>query len=115
MRIGIVRDMRESKVKRLLREPGYPELLDLHRADCLGSHRDLDIYAWLRDYEANLQPEQKSPPPLITGETLKEMGYTPGPKFREILTDIEDAQLEGRLTDAHGAREYVREHWPRET
>lgn len=112
MRIGVAQNMRESKVKRLIREPGYPELRELHRVDCLGSHRDLNIYDWLRNYEANLQPEHTSPPPLITGETLKEMGYTPGPKFREILTEVEDAQLEGRLTDAEAARAFVSERWP---
>ena len=37
------------------------------------------------------------PSPLVTGDDLIAAGHVPGPKFREILTAVEDAQLEGRL------------------
>jgi len=34
-------------------------------------------------------------------------GYTPGPRFSEILTAVEDAQLEGHLRDRDAAMEFV--------
>ena len=33
----------------------------------------------------------------MTGDDLIQAGHVPGPKFREILNAVEDAQLEGRL------------------
>ncbi|MEX2015549.1 MAG: CCA tRNA nucleotidyltransferase [Candidatus Hydrogenedentales bacterium] len=113
MRLAAAPDMRASKLKRFVREPGFDELLEVHRLDCLSSHRNLDIYDWLRDYIANLTPEQTRPKPLITGNDLIAMGYEPGPKFKEILGAIEDAQLEGALTSPDSARAYVRENWPK--
>ena len=35
--------------------------------------------------------------PLITGRDLIAAGYAPGPRFKEILTAVEDRQLEGTL------------------
>ena len=36
-------------------------------------------------------------------------GHAPGPKFREILNAVEDAQLEGRLGSRDAALEFVQE------
>ena len=44
-------------------------------------------------------PEQVRPPRLITGDDLKEMGFRPGPLFKEILQAVEEAQLDGRLQE----------------
>jgi poly(A) polymerase len=43
---------------------------------------------------------------------LIEAGYEPGPRFKQVLTAVEDAQLEGRLTSREGAMEYVRREFP---
>ena len=113
MRVSAAPEMRESKRKRLVREDGFPELLELFRIDCISSHNKLDTYEWLRDYAENLSPEEIKPEPLITGTDLIEMGYPPGPKFAEILTAVEDKQLEGDLDSAKSARAYVEATWPR--
>jgi poly(A) polymerase len=55
-----------------------------------------------------IPPEAIRPTPLITGQDLIEAGYNPGPRFKEILSAVEDAQLEGRLTSHHEAMDYVR-------
>ena len=115
MRVSTVKEMRESKLKRLIREEGFSELLELFRIDCLSSHNRLDTYEWLRDYAENLSPEEAKPPLLLSGHDLIEMGYQPGPKFSEILTAVEDKQLEGELTSPEQAREYVRATWPLDT
>jgi poly(A) polymerase len=49
---------------------------------------------------------------LLTGNDLIAMGYTPGPLFKQILAAVEDAQLEGRLTEPEQAREFVRVEFP---
>ncbi len=72
----------------------------------------METYEWLREYADNLEPELAKPPPLLSGEDLKAMGYRPGPLFSEILSTVEDEQLEGRLSSPEDARRYVLEHWP---
>lgn len=111
MRLAHAPQMRESKRKRFVREEGFHELLALCRADCQASHGDESIIDWLEDYRANLTPDAIAPPPLITGRDLIEMGYEPGPQFKEILTAIEDAQLEGTIGDSESARAMVAKRW----
>lgn len=112
MRVAHAPKMRESKLKRFVREDGFHELLALCRLDCLASHRSLDVIEWLQRYIDQLSPEEVKPQPLLTGKDLIEMGYTPGPLFKEILDAVEDAQLEGRITDDDQARAFVRKQWP---
>lgn len=111
MRVAVVRQMRESKRKRLLREDGFAELVELFRLDCLASHNRMDSYDWLVDYASNLKPEEVRPTALMSGAKLISMGFTPGPLFSEILTAVEDAQLEGGVADEAAAEEFVRASW----
>jgi poly(A) polymerase len=108
MRFADVQRMKQSTLKKFLRLPAFEEHLELHRLDCLSSHRQLDSYEYSREQLRSLPPEAIRPTPLITGRDLIEAGYKPGPRFKEILTAIEDAQLEGRLTSREAAMEYVR-------
>ena len=48
---------------------------------------------------------------LVTGNDLIGMGFAPGPRFKEILTRIEDEQLEGRLTTPEEALRYIEKHF----
>lgn len=107
MRLRNVRQMRPSKLKRLLREPYFPELLSLHRADCLASHGQLDLYEFCREQLADLKKEQLRPPALLTGDDLIALGFAPGPLFRKMLTAVEDAQLEGQLASREEALDFV--------
>jgi hypothetical protein len=49
-----------------------------------------------------------SPPPLVTGEDLIVMGLAPGPRFKSILDQVYDAQLEGRVKNLQEGRELAR-------
>ena len=51
------------------------------------------------------------PAPLITGNDLIAMGFAPGPRFKEILTRVEDEQLEGRLMTRDQAIAFVKRHF----
>ncbi len=107
MRISHVRQMRPSTLMRLLREPHFPELLQLHRADCLASHGKLDLYEFCQEQLDALKKEHLRPSALLTGSDLIAMGFTPGPLFREILAAVEDAQLEGQLDSYRAALRFV--------
>jgi poly(A) polymerase len=104
--------MKPSTLKRFLRLPRFAEHLEMHRIDCLASHGDLSIYDFLRRKLEELPPEEIRPAPLLTGHDLIALGYGPGPRFKEILTAVEDAQLEGRLRTKAEALEFVRREFP---
>ncbi|MGC1374003.1 MAG: CCA tRNA nucleotidyltransferase [Candidatus Sulfotelmatobacter sp.] len=112
MRFGHVMRMKESTLKRFLRLPGFDQHMALHRADSLASHGNLSTYEYLREKMSETPPQQIRPEALVNGNDLIAAGYSPGPKFREILEAVEDAQLEGRLQSHDGALEYVRREFP---
>jgi poly(A) polymerase len=113
MRFGDVYRMKESTLKRFLRLPKFDEHLELHRIDSLSSHGVLDAYNYIRDQQRSLPPEAIRPTPLVTGRDLIDAGYEPGPRFREILSAVEDAQLEGRVTTHQAAMQMVAREFPR--
>jgi len=112
MRFGQATRMKESTLKKFIRMPRFDEHLALHRADCLASHRNLATYEFVRQKKDEIPPEKMRPQPLVTGDDLIAEGHRPGPKFREILNAVEDAQLEGRLGSRDAALEFVRREFP---
>jgi poly(A) polymerase len=109
MRFADVTRMKDSTLKRFFRLPGFEQHLELHRLDCQSSHRDLSLYDFVREKFHELPPEQIRPTPLITGDDLIAAGYKPGPQFKELLTAVEDAQLDGSISTKEEAMELVRE------
>lgn len=45
-----------------------------------------------------LPSSELNPPPLLTGDDLKQLGLQPGPAYRMILDSVRDAQLEKRIS-----------------
>lgn len=111
MKFMHVAEMRPSKLKRFLRLPAFDEHLALHRADCLASHGDLANYEFAKEKLQEAPEETLRPAPLITGHDLIAEGFPPGPRFGEILAAVEDAQLEGTLSDRNDAMAFVRERF----
>jgi len=112
MRFGHVSRMKESTLKKFLRMPKFNEHLALHRADSLASHGHLSTYEFIQKKLAEIPPEKIRPLALVTGDDLIAAGYAPGPRFREILEAVEDAQLEGRLLSHEIALDFVRREFP---
>ncbi len=104
-------NMRTAKLKRFLREDGIEELLELARIDALASSGDVRPYEFCRHKLAELEPVQIAPPPLLNGHDLMQLGFEPGPQFKEILNAVEDAQLEGQLATHADAVEWVTLQW----
>jgi len=108
MRFAAVDQMRKSTLKRFVRLPHFEEHLELHRLDCLSSHRNLDSYNAVQRFLAETPEEQVRPQRVLTGNDLSQMGYSPGPLFSEILRAVEDAQLEGQIATKEEAENFVR-------
>jgi hypothetical protein len=51
------------------------------------------------------------PPRLIGGNDLKVLGFAPGPRFKAILKEVEDLQLDGVLASRDDALAFVRNHY----
>jgi poly(A) polymerase len=112
MRFADVERMKDSTFKRFVRMPRFEEHLELHRLDCQSSHKNLALYNFTREKMAATPPADISPEPLITGKDLIAEGYEPGPRFKEILSAIEDGQLDGHLQSKEAAMEFVRHEFP---
>jgi poly(A) polymerase len=108
LRFKDVHEMRTSTLKRFVRLPRFEEHLELHRLDCLASHGSLEAYTFVQRFLMETPLEKVYPPKLVTGDDLKGMGLAPGPRFREILLAVEEAQLEGRLQDRESALQFAR-------
>ena len=113
MRFAHALQMNESTLKKFLRLPHFDEHLELHRMDVLSSNGFLDAYEYARERLASMPPEAMRPQPLVTGDDLIAAGYAPGPRFKEILGAVEDAQLEGRVSTREAAMEMVAREFSR--
>ena len=109
MKFKDVPRMRESRLKRFIRMPGFEDHMELHRLDCISSHGSLENYDFVRRKQSETPPEQLKPNPLITGKDLIAAGYKPGPMFGVVLGEIEDAQLEGAIATRDEAMAMARE------
>ena len=107
MRFGAVEAMKRATLKRFVRLPQFGEHMELHRLDCLSSHRHLDSYEFVQRFLDDTPPEQVRPERLLTGDDLLAMGFVRSPEFARILSGVEDAQLEGQLRTREEAKEYV--------
>jgi tRNA nucleotidyltransferase/poly(A) polymerase len=107
MRFKHVTEMRDSKLKRMLRMDRFEEHLELHRLDCTSSHGHLENYQFTKAKFEESPPEVLRPPRLLSGDDLKEAGYRPGPAFAPMLEAVEDAQLESKIHTREEALELV--------
>jgi poly(A) polymerase len=110
--VSRVQQMPVSGLKRFFRLDRFQDHLELariHRAAAKESFADYDFARRKRSEwgDADIWPR-----PLITGDDLIGMGWPPGPAFKEILTRVEDEQLEGRLNTHEEAMNFVKEKFP---
>jgi poly(A) polymerase len=108
MRFGDVERMKDSTLKRFMRLPKFDEHLEMHRIDCLSSHKDLSLYDFVNEKLRTTPPQEIRPEPLLTGQDLIALGYAPGPRFKEMLAAVEDAQLESKIRSLEEAIELVK-------
>src|SRR5271163_1789543 len=112
MRFGDVHKMKESTLKRFFRLPKFEEHLALHRMDVLSSFGDLGNFEFAKQQYEKLPPEEVRPHLLVTGRDLIAAGYSPGPRFKEMLALAEDAQLEGRIGSRDEGLRLIQQTFP---
>ncbi len=107
IRFGSFAEWRRAKQLRFLSKPNARDHLTFHRADRQSGGGSLETHDLaLRELD---RIEREPPPraPLLTGNDLRELGYPPGPAFREILGALRDEQLEGSLETRDAAVAWV--------
>jgi poly(A) polymerase len=103
--------MRPATLKRMLAEDGFDELMEVAFMDAMASSSYLGFWHFCKHAMSTMTAQEIRPPRLIGGDDLKELGFTPGPRFKAILKDVEDQQLDGLLANRDDALEYVRVHY----
>ncbi len=103
--------MRPATLKRMLAETGFDELMEVAFMDAMASSSYLGFWHFCKHAMSTMTAAEIRPPRLIGGEDLKALGFSPGPRFKEILRDVEDQQLDGALATRDDALEYVRSHY----
>ena len=87
--------------RRMGMEAGFEAALAIRRAESPSEAEAVE--AFLARFG-----EDRSPERLVRGRDLIDAGFTPGPRFGELLEAAFDAQLEGRLASREEAIEFVR-------
>jgi len=108
MKFMHVQEMRVAKLKRFMAEPTFDMELELHRVDCASSNGFTDNYEFLLAKREEFANEPLIPGPLVSGGDLIRLGLEPGPRFKEILENIQTEQLEGRILDRESALAYLK-------
>jgi poly(A) polymerase len=87
----------KSAIKPFLAHDGIDELLALHRALARAAQLSEQHVDFCEQCLRDWPPEVIDPPSLITGDDLRALGLTPGPKFKELLDAVRRAQLDEEI------------------
>lgn len=105
-----VQKMRNSTLKRMMARPTWDDELALHRVDCLGSNGILDNYDFMKAKAEEFSQAPLIPTPLITGRDLMERGWPAGKVLGQVLTAVQNAQLEGQISSKEEALDWVQQN-----
>lgn len=117
MKIKAADKMKKFKLRRFMAMEHFEDLLLVSSADSLSSipadSNDLvGRLDWLErvlDIKSEFDNEVKLPDPFITGKDLIELGFTPGPIFGKIKSDMMDLQLSGEVNTKEEALKVLKD------
>jgi poly(A) polymerase len=103
-----VKKMKKSTLKRMMARPTWADELALHRIDCLGSNGLLDNYEFMQAKAEEFSHEPLIPQPLLNGRDLMALGWQAGKQLGAVLTEVQNAQLEGIISTKDEALTWLR-------
>jgi len=104
-------EMSEKRQRAWFLKDGFPELLELYRADALGIEPlDLSAYHTLkRLYKHQIAELKLMPKQLIHGDKImKILNLSKGEEIGKVLAKVKDKQLAGEIKNEKEAEEFVR-------
>jgi len=106
-----VTNMRQSTLRRFIGQDHFDIHMELHRIDCMASHKILDAHQFCLEKKAEFDALPPPPKKLVSGHDLAKMGFAPGPEMGKILRATEDAILEGEVQSKEDALQYVEKNF----
>jgi len=114
-----VRDeMGDGAFRRLARKVEPDLLYRVAKADSLGRNPDwvpkekhfkAEAQEWFIEKIRELDIEVEAPKPILLGRHLIEFGLEPSPRFGEVLDEVFEKQLDGKIETIDEAKKYARE------
>lgn len=92
-----VPQMRPARLRRLMAEPHFDELMVLYKADCAACHGMLTALPVIRLMRRRLAKDALIPAALLRGEDVLALGVAAGPGIGALLREAADLQLEDGL------------------
>lgn len=109
MRFAYVRDMRDGKLTRLIREEHFSLELELHRLDCISCHGKMACFDFLVEKMLELPAVETEIKPFVSGADLLALGMVPGRKMGELLKKVRQMQCAGGIPSREKALEFVKQ------
>ena len=100
----------DGAFRRLAQKVDLELLARLAAADCRGRPGDFDCQAmeWFLERARSLGVEHEPPKPLLLGRHLLALGLLPGPRIGQIVREVYELQLDGRVTNEEEAKAAAR-------
>ncbi len=96
-----------AKLRRALSHPYHQDQLRLLHVKLLASGADPQPALFCEEFLARTPAEEINPPSFVTGDDLIRLGFSPGPRFKDLLDQIRDAQLDGELLTKEEALKFA--------
>jgi tRNA nucleotidyltransferase (CCA-adding enzyme) len=95
----------DGAFRRLAQRVDLELLARIAKSDCEGRGGGFDCSAmdWFLDRARQLGVEHAPPAPLVKGRHLLELGVAPGPALGDVLRQVYERQLDGRVADFDAA------------
>ncbi len=107
MSFGDVKKMKQSTLRRMIARKTFDVELELHRIDCLNSHKKLDNYIFLQEKVKEFENEPPVPKPLLSGYDLLNFGIPEGKQIGILLKNLEECQLNREINSRDEALEWL--------
>ncbi len=104
---------KKRAIRRLATKVNIRELVTIAKADFLGRTTKeslngiYDAGEWLLEMSKELKVDTKPLDNLLKGRDLIALGLKPSPKFKEILDDVYELQMDGTIVEFQDAISYV--------
>lgn len=112
MSIGLIPEMRRAHQVDFFLNPWFEDLMRLTYCDSMGTvPADLELYDQVMKLYHDFKEEKLLPDhfkPLLDGEEIMKItGLKPGPKIKELLEKLREAQIEGAVKTKEEAKNFV--------
>lgn len=112
MKPFLSKEMNQSTLRRMIGDPTFNLLLELHRIDGLGSKGLFDTYIYLQKMNNKYMSKPALPPKWINGSDLIKMGFKQDKRLGKIIEEVYDIQLQGLCNSKTDLKKWIKKEIP---